>query len=102
MLHVQTPSATLSLPIAPRFAIPGSETSTGGMTAPMPGEVIELRVEVGQTVAAGQLLVVLEAMKMEHHLTAPFAGVVSAIAVQVGHQVDNDAWLLTIDAHDPP
>jgi acyl-CoA carboxylase subunit alpha len=96
-LHVQTPSSTVELRIEPRFAVQGTATPTGGVVAPMPGAVIDLRVETGQSVEAGQLLVVLEAMKMEHHLTAPVGGVVSSVAVSIGQQVDNGALLLTID-----
>lgn len=88
---------TVTLPVKPRFAIPGSELPTGGLVAPMPGSVIELRCEIGDTVAAGQVLVVLEAMKMEHHITTPFDGTVTELPIAVGDQVENGALLLTIE-----
>jgi propionyl-CoA carboxylase alpha chain len=100
VLHVQMLRTTIALTLVPRFPSPDSEAPTGGLVAPMPGAVIDVRVDVGESVEAGQLLVVLEAMKMEHHVTAPFAGVVDAIVVSVGDQVDTGALLLTIDA--PP
>ncbi len=95
--YVTLGRTTVTLPVKPRFAVPGSELPTGGLVAPMPGSVIELRCAVGDTVAAGQVLVVLEAMKMEHHITAPFAGTVTVLPIAVGDQVENGALLLTIE-----
>jgi biotin carboxyl carrier protein len=63
----------------------------------MPGKVLSTRVAAGQAVNAGQLLVILEAMKMEHHITAPYDGVVAEVRVDDGEQVDNGALLLVID-----
>lgn len=95
--YVTLGRTTLTLPVKPRFATPGSEIPTGGLVAPMPGSVIELRCAVGDTVAAGQVLVVLEAMKMEHHITAPFDGTVTELPIAVGDQVENGALLLKIE-----
>ncbi len=95
--YVTLGRTTVTLPVKPRFAVPGSERPTGGLVAPMPGSVIELRCAVGDTVDAGQVLVVLEAMKMEHHITAPFAGTVTVLPIAVGDQVENGALLLTIE-----
>jgi len=95
--YVTPGRTTVTLPVKPRFAVPGSELPTGGLVAPMPGSVIELRCAVGDTVDAGQVLVVLEAMKMEHHITAPFAGTVTELPIAVGDQVENGALLLTIE-----
>ena len=79
----------------PRFAVPGrSATVGGGLVAPMPGKVLEVSVEPGQRVEAGQVLVVLEAMKMEHRVTAPADGTVTAVLVAVGDQVATGAELL--------
>ena len=97
MVHVQAGGTTCSLRIEPRFVLPGSELPSGGLVAPMPGVVIEIRCGVGDTVSAGQVLVVLEAMKMEHHISAPFDGVVTEIPIEVGQQLENGALLLTID-----
>ena len=96
-LHVQVGSTTVSLREVPRFVVPGLEVPTGGLVAPMPGVVLEIRCEVGRYVEAGDVLAVLEAMKMEHHVSAPFDGVVTDINVVAGNQVENGALLLSID-----
>lgn len=73
----------------------GAAQNTGGIVkAPMPGLVLRLEVAVGETVRAGQGLVVLEAMKMENEIKANAAGVVSAIRVAAGQKVDKGAVLL--------
>jgi biotin carboxyl carrier protein len=64
----------------------------------MPGKVVSVRVAPGDEVEPGQVLVVLEAMKMEHQVTAPEAGVVSEVLVAVGEQVENGALLVVVDA----
>jgi len=61
--------------------------SDAGLTAPMPGTVVKVQVTEGQTVAAREPLMVLEAMKMEHVIEAPYAGVVQAILFQQGDMV---------------
>jgi len=62
-------------------------TGDGAITSPMPGKVVAVSVEAGQSVSRGQTLVTLEAMKMEHALTAPFDGVVETLSVAAGDQV---------------
>jgi propionyl-CoA carboxylase alpha chain len=64
----------------------------------MPGKVIKLAVEAGAEVAAGDVLVVLEAMKMEHELTAPAAGIVTELRVAEGDQVESGMALAVIEA----
>ena len=68
---------------------PGSQDSDSeqGMTAPMPGKILEVKVETGQAVGAGELLMVMEAMKMEHRIVAPSAGTIARIGFSVGDQV---------------
>ncbi len=66
--------------------------------APVPGTIIEVLVEVGDAVESGQTMAVMEAMKMEHLLTAPNAGVVQAIHVSAGASVDEDAVLIELGA----
>ena len=68
----------------------------GSLSAPMPGKVIAVDVAEGQAVTAGQRLMVLEAMKMEHALTAPFDGVVEGLTVSAGAQVQVDAVLAKV------
>jgi propionyl-CoA carboxylase alpha chain len=97
-LIVQTWGGDVELRLVPRFTPPGGEEVSGGVVAPMPGKVIDIRIAVGERVAAGQTVVLLEAMKMEHPMRAPADGVVSEIPVAVGDQVENGALLLVIEA----
>ena len=73
-----------------------ASAADGAIIAPMPGKVIAVDVAEGQTVTAGQRLMVLEAMKMEHALTAPFDGVVEGLAVSAGGQVQVEAVLCRV------
>ncbi len=70
----------------------------GDILAPMPGKVIAVDVAEGDAVEAGQRLLVLEAMKMEHALTAPFAGTVAELSVSEGSQVQVEALLARVVA----
>ncbi len=70
----------------------------GRLTAPMPGKIIALHVQPGDTVQAGAPLLVLEAMKMEHTLSAPSAGQVSEVLYAVGDQVSEGVELLRLEA----
>ena len=74
----------------------GSSPHDGDILAPMPGKVIAVDVTEGQPVEAGQRLMVLEAMKMEHALTAPFAGTVAELAAREGGQVQVEALLARV------
>jgi len=96
-LHLQHAGGTIELSVVPRFEAPGHDVPSGGMTAPMPGVVLDVRVDAGAEVRAGQTLVVLEAMKMEHHIKAPVDGTVAEVSVAAGDQVDNGQALLMID-----
>jgi len=82
----------------PRFPDLAARGVAGGLTAPMPGKVVKVLVAEGQEVAAGAALVVLEAMKMEHTVRASEAGIVRAIHVAVGDQVDADRLLAVVTA----
>ena len=64
----------------------------------MPGIILDIRVAVDQHVEAGDTLVVMEAMKMEHVITAPYDGTVSAILVAKDQQVERDSQLLTLES----
>ena len=100
VLHVTMAGTTTTLEVVPRFTVSGVEGSTGGLTAPMPGRVLNVGAVVGDRVKAGQSMLVLEAMKMEHHLAAPFDGTVTEVRVVVDDQVDNGAVLLIIEPDD--
>ena len=99
-IAVQLSETTVEVDIVPKFTVPGSEGLGGGFTAPMPGVVLEVRVEPGASVAQGDTLVVLEAMKMEHHMTANRDGTVAEVFVSAGQQVTKDAVLLTMEEPD--
>jgi acetyl-CoA/propionyl-CoA carboxylase biotin carboxyl carrier protein len=74
----------------------GSAASGDSLTAPMQGTIVKVAVEDGATVAAGDLIVVLEAMKMEQPITAHKAGTISGLAAEVGASVTSGAVLCTI------
>ncbi|EJL23708.1 acetyl/propionyl/methylcrotonyl-CoA carboxylase subunit alpha [Novosphingobium sp. AP12] len=75
----------------------GAAAGSGAILAPMPGKVIAVDVAQGQAVTKGQKLLTLEAMKMEHTLTAPFDGVVAELNASAGQQVQVDALLVKIE-----
>ena len=75
----------------------GTGVDAAGLTAPMPGRVIAVKVEPGAKVARGQTLVVLEAMKMEHAIVAPTDGTVKAVRFAVGEQVPDGAELVDFE-----
>ncbi|MBW6526158.1 ATP-grasp domain-containing protein [Sphingomonas sp. RHCKR7] len=75
----------------------GGAAGDGAILAPMPGRVIAVEVAAGERVTAGQRLVTLEAMKMEHSLTAPFDGTVAELGVMAGAQVADGALLARIE-----
>ncbi|MGB8222223.1 MAG: biotin/lipoyl-containing protein, partial [Polyangiales bacterium] len=94
--YVHTAELNVSLLRQPRFPDKTRAIPAGGCIAPMPGKVIELRVAEGDTVQAGQVLLIMEAMKMEHSVTAPQHGVVAQVSVAAGDQVDADALLIVV------
>ncbi len=96
-LVVQGPGGDVELGLRPRFELPGHAAPSGGLVAPMPGKVIDVRVQAGDAVRAGETLVVLEAMKMEHPMRAPEDGVVAEVRVSVGEQVEKGALLLVVE-----
>ena len=75
-----------------------AQASDGAMLSPMPGRMVAVMVEVGQAVTRGQALVTLEAMKMEHVLTAPFDGTVEQLSVALGDQVSEGVVLVQLAA----
>lgn len=88
------PSAAAAAPAAAPVAAPAGATA---ITCPMPGTIIDIKVNAGDAVAEGQLLVVFEAMKMENEIVAPCAGTVASINVNKGDSVDTGAVLLSLN-----
>ena len=87
--------------IDPLLAASADATGDGDIRAPMPGLVMSVDVREGERVAAGDRLLVLEAMKMEHVLRAPSDAVVAEVRVEAGTQVDAGAVLLRLEVVDP-
>ena len=97
-VYVDSARGPVHLVALPRFPEPGSAVAQGSLVAPMPGNVIRLGAQVGDTVAAGQPLIWLEAMKMEHTITAPSDGVLTELNVDAGQQVEVGAVLARVEA----
>jgi propionyl-CoA carboxylase alpha chain len=82
-----------------RFADPAAHVAAGSLLAPMPGTVVRLAAAVGDEVTAGQPLLWLEAMKMEHLIAAPAAGIVAELPVTAGQQVEVGTTLAVVKPH---
>jgi propionyl-CoA carboxylase alpha chain len=98
LLLVHMPFGDILLEIIPRFVVPGVEVQAGGLVAPMPGKVIDLKVKKGAKVKSGETLVILEAMKMEHSIKATEDGVISELFIASNDQVENGALLMVLDS----
>jgi len=99
-LHVQVVRGTIAFEVVPQFVVPGTAVHAGGLTAPMPGSIVQVRVAPGDRVEAGAVLVVMEAMKMEHHIVAPSDGHIAEVYVTAGEQVENGTALLLLEPDD--
>ena len=77
-------------------AAPAAAGSAGAVVSPMPGTILEVKVKEGDAVSVGQVVVILEAMKMETEIVSEVAGSVSAIRVKKGDAVDTDAALVEV------
>jgi len=96
-IDVDSPLGGVRFTVAPRFPEATSAVREGSLLAPMPGAVVRLGAELGDIVTAGQPLVWLEAMKMEHTIAAPAAGVLTELSVTVGQQVAVGAVLARVE-----
>ena len=96
-VHVDSGRRSASYRLVPRFADPAAQVSAGSLLAPMPGTVIAVPAESGSAVVVGQAILVLEAMKMQHTINAPAAGVLE-VAVSVGQQVSAGDVLAVVSA----
>ncbi len=96
--YVDGPDGSSRLVEEDRHPVAGAQLSEGSALAPMPGGVVRVAVAVGDRVGAGQVLVVLEAMKMEHAVHAGAAGTVVEVDVAVGDQVETGRVLAVVEA----
>ncbi len=97
--HVFAPQGATQLTVLDALAHAGETQAEGGrLTAPMPGKVVSFAVKAGDTVSKGQVLAVMEAMKMEHTIAAPADGVVAELLYAPGDQVAEGAELLKLSA----
>ena len=96
--HVDVDSSLGHSPLVrrPRFPTTAAEETSGGLLAPMPGSVVSVTTQVGDSVTQGDLLVVLEAMKMEHRVVAPHDGRVEEVRVAAGDAVNTDDVLVVL------
>ena len=97
-LIVHGPWGDILFKIMPRFKSISQEVQDGGLIAPMPGKVIDLKVKVGSKIKKGDTLVILEAMKMEHTVKATEDGVIDELFISNHDQVENGALLMVIKA----
>lgn len=88
VVFVDSPLGSTRLVAQPRFGDPDAAVAHGSLLAPMPGSVIRVAAAIGDRVTAGQPLIWLEAMKMEHTIAAPTDGVLTELNVEPGRQVD--------------
>lgn len=73
------------------------DKSGSSIAAPMPGSILEIKANVGDKVAAGEALIILEAMKMENEVTADQGGIIKAVKVAVGDSVEADDLLIELE-----
>ncbi|MDW3214083.1 MAG: biotin carboxylase N-terminal domain-containing protein [Ilumatobacteraceae bacterium] len=100
MMRTAGPSGSLVWQRPPRFVDHDDVAAGGGPICPLPGTVIAVHVDDGAEVAEGQLLMVVEAMKMEHRILAPAASTVTQVRFGVGDRVDTGDLLVALDVAD--
>ncbi len=93
--HAAAPAAAPAPAPAPKAA-PAPAANGSAVVSPMPGSILDVRVKPGDTVADGQVVVTLEAMKMEIEVKTEVAGTVSAVNVKKGDMVDSGAVLVVL------
>ena len=97
LLLIQTHKGNLLFKILPKFNITQEEAIKGGLTAPMPGKVVEIKIKKGSNIKKGDTLVILEAMKMEHKVLAPDNGKIKEVLIKENDQVENGQTLVVLD-----
>jgi acetyl/propionyl-CoA carboxylase alpha subunit len=95
--YVDSPLGSSTLVELPRFPLPEDAAVAGSLVAPLPGVVNHVKVQSGDVVSAGDVLLVIDSMKMLHEISAPAGGTVTEIRVEAGSQVDAGAVLVVIE-----
>jgi propionyl-CoA carboxylase alpha chain len=101
LVCVDSPLGPVALTPIERFPDPSAHVAAGSLLAPLPGSVVRVAVTVGDHVEKGQPLLWLEAMKMEHAVNAPSAGIVAELPVAAGQQVDVGSVLAVVERSGP-
>lgn len=91
------PTAPVAAPAAPKTTATSSASGANKVVAPMPGTILDVKVSVGQAVKKGDVICVLEAMKMENDIPAPCDGVVASVNVQKGASVAANDLLVSLN-----
>jgi biotin carboxyl carrier protein len=98
-VHVEAPKAVARPAVAPAAPVaekPAAAGSGSAVKAPLPGTIIDVKVNVGDTVKQGDVVLVLEAMKMQNNIESEYAGTVTSITVKPGESVMEGSVLMTI------
>ena len=96
-VHTRSAAGAVTFTLAPRFVLHDAQAEGGGPICPLPGTVIAVHVAAGDVVTDGQVLMVVEAMKMEHKIVAPGDAIVSEVRFAVGDRVDQGDLLVALD-----
>ena len=92
------PAAPAAAPVAPAApAAPAAAAGAVSVNAPMPGNILDVKVKTGDSVKAGDVLLILEAMKMENEISAPQDGTVASVNVRKGDVVNSGDLLCTMN-----
>ena len=91
------PAAPKAAPTAPKAAAPAGAAGSVTVAAPMPGKILGVKANPGQAVKKGDVIVILEAMKMENEIVAPQDGTIASINVATGDSVEAGATLATLN-----
>ena len=95
---VAAPAAAPAPPAAPApAAAPAGAAGAVSVTAPMPGNILDVKVKAGDSVKAGDILLILEAMKMENEISAPQDGTIASVNVRKGDVVNSGDLLITMN-----
>ena len=92
-----TGTAAASAPVAAAPAAPAGAAGSVTVTAPMPGNILDVKIKAGDSVKAGDTLLILEAMKMENEISAPQDGTIASVNVRKGDVVNSGDLLCTMN-----